>query len=122
MNKTPETLEECYLFLEKFDDIDKWLSYPEKDAIVSAHHGIGRFIRNEWGLWAGSKLKDYFLDNGLHHPDDMSSVILTSFYRFKHNIDINLEEQIEHYVEYWLTDNEKLLRKRKQKLEKLNEE
>ena len=50
----------------------------------------------------------------------MSGVILTSYYRYKKNQPIRLEEQIEHYIEWWLNDKQKLQRQRKKKLEKIN--
>jgi hypothetical protein len=33
-------------------------------------------MRNNWGLWGGSRLQKYFTEKGVGHPDEMSSVIL----------------------------------------------
>jgi hypothetical protein len=118
----PKNLEECYLFLDGVEDIDKWLKKSEESATSSAHHGMGQWIRNNWGLWSGdSDLCKWFKLNEIDHPDDMSGIILTSFYRYKNNTDIRLEELFDESIEYYLTDQEKLLRKRKKKLIKLNE-
>lgn len=38
------------------------------------------WIRNNWGLWGGSRLQKYFTDKGIHHPDNMSHVILVHYY------------------------------------------
>lgn len=117
----PKTLEECYLELDKMDGLDQWLALDEDDAIAESHFGVGRWLRNEWNLWKQEgELFDWFSIMGLHHPDDMSGVILTSYYRYKRNKPIELEEQIEHYIEYWLNDKEKLLKQRRKKLEKIN--
>ena len=79
------------------------------------------WIRNNWGLWAGEgELYSWFKNNGINHPDDMSGIIIRSFHRFKHNIDINLEDQFNDSIEFYLTDNQKFLRKRKKKLNIIN--
>jgi len=119
----PKTLEECYLILNNIEDLDEWLSCNnEKSALVTVHHTIGRWIRNTWGLWQNEKneLVLWFNDNEIKHPDDMSSIILTSFYRYKKGFDINLEEQLEYYIEYWLDDKQKLKRKREKKLNEID--
>jgi len=92
----------------------------EKEAVVSAHNGFGRWIRNEWGLWSEGKLKNWFLSMGIKHADDMSSIILTSYHRVRNNKEVNLEEQFDHYIEYWLTDNQIQQRRRKKKLTVIN--
>jgi hypothetical protein len=59
-------------------------------------------IRNSWGLWRGdSGIAKYLRNLGLNHPDDMSSIILTSFHRYLNRIDIKLDEQIKYYKDYW---------------------
>jgi hypothetical protein len=98
--KIPETLEECYDELDQSEDVDQFLAESEKD-IIMYHHTTGRWIRNNWGLWTDGKLKQWFISNGITEPDDMSSVILTSFYRFKKGIDINLEEQFEKIKDFY---------------------
>lgn len=42
--------------------------------------GWGIWMRNEWGLWSGSRLQQYFMDKGIVYPDDMSGVILEAYY------------------------------------------
>ncbi len=97
---------------EAFDQLDKILNEEpeyketfklddEEKAIINLHHGIGRWIRNEWGLWSGSELKTYFEELGLHHADDMSSVILTSFHRYLNGRELHIDQQVEHYKEFW---------------------
>jgi len=103
INKIPSNLEECYDILEGGQSLDTWLSMKEDDAVASVHHWLGRNIRNDWGLWTGSKLKDFLEKLGLTNADDMSSVILRSFHRYKNGKDINLDEQIEYYKKFWET-------------------
>lgn len=77
----------------------------ENKFLLQAHHGLGRFLRNEWGLWSGSDIQRWFKNKGIHHADDMSSIILTSFYRKLNNKDINLDKQIKQYIKYWNIHN-----------------
>jgi glycerol-3-phosphate cytidylyltransferase len=104
--KVPATLDECYNLLDQIEGLDKWLKLPERDAITTAHHGIGRVIRNEWGLWSSSDLKDFFVNWGVTHPDDMSSIILTSYHRYKNNKPLDIIEQINYFKKFWSTPEE----------------
>ena len=80
-------------------------SGSEED-MIQYHHGLGRWIRNNWELWAGSRLAKYFNDIGINHPDDMSGIILDSYWRQLNEKPIKLDEQIKYYQEYW-ADTEK---------------
>lgn len=98
---TPTNLEECLYELSKFpQNLQDLKSKPEED-MIEFHHSVGRWIRNNWGLWTKGPLYYYFLDLGLFHPDDMSSIILTSYHRHLKNIPLRLEEQITKYTTYW---------------------
>ena len=46
------------------------------------HDSLGRWIRNEWGLWTGSELKDELMGKGFNHPDDMSNYIIEEFIKY----------------------------------------
>ena len=83
------------------EDIDTIKNMPE-DNISSLHMGLGMWIRNNWGLWKKEgPLVKYFNDLGIFHPDDMSGIILTSYWRHLHNQPIELEQQIRYYQQYW---------------------
>jgi hypothetical protein len=73
---------------------------PEDDMILY-HHGLGTWLRNNWGLWKGSQLSEYFNQLGIFHPDDMSGIVLDSMWRELNGKPIRLEDQIAHYKEYW---------------------
>ena len=75
--------------------------WSEEKWIAKTHHSIGRQIRNDWKLWVGSKLSKWFNEIGIDHPDDMSGIILTTYYRKIHDLPRKLGEQIQHYIEYW---------------------
>ena len=73
----------------------------ENDFISESHFGLGIGMRNNWRLWKGSDLSKYFNNIGIYHPDDMSGIILTSYYRKHTGLEIKLDEQIAYYQEYW---------------------
>lgn len=92
----PKDLEDC------FRELDKLLTENNKEEFrknspISYHMGLGRNLRNRWGLWTSSRLQEYFLDLGVTHPDDMSGIILDSYYRYLNGKDIDLDKQLSRY-------------------------
>lgn len=70
---------------DTFEQLDKELpeitrkemkALKARSEMIVYHHGLGTWLRNNWGLWGGSRLQKYFTDKGIRHPDDMSSIIL----------------------------------------------
>lgn len=78
-----------------------------EDGMIEYHHSLGRWIRNYWALWAGGRLSKYFNELGINHPDDMSGIILTSYWRHLHSRPIQLDEQVERCRKYWQDLKEK---------------
>jgi hypothetical protein len=96
----PATLEETYKYLNAiFDDTSTYnfTTLPEDVAVGRLHFPFGTYIRNNWGLWKGSDLKNYFLQKGVYHPEAMSSIIFTSYHRHLLNEPIDLDGQVERY-------------------------
>lgn len=99
----PKDLDDCFVELRRIlpeKTVEQMKNGPEKD-MVGYHHGLGRWLRNNWGLWKGSRLSKWFNDKGIQHPDDMSGIILDSFWRHLNGQPIKLDEQIKHYQDYW---------------------
>ncbi|MCU0239409.1 MAG: hypothetical protein MUC29_08200 [Pyrinomonadaceae bacterium] len=93
---------------ESFVELDKMLhpKFIEKYKTgeinsVDLHHGLGMWLRNNWGLWAGERLAKYFNNLEIFHPDDMSSIILNSYKLHLNGKPIELEKQIQGYKDYW---------------------
>lgn len=74
----------------------------EDDFTARYHMGTGIWMRNNWNLWAGSRLSRYFNKLKIYHPDDMSGIILDSFHRTLMNQPIELEVQVEYCKLYWV--------------------
>ena len=72
-----------------------------EDDMTQYHMGLGMWMRNNWGLWGGSRLAAWFNAQGINHPDDMSGIILDSFWRYLNGKPIKLDEQVKYYQGYW---------------------
>lgn len=100
----PKNLEDCFVQIDSFwDDStkNKVREMTESEFMAGAHFGFGMWMRNNWGLWGGSRLSAYFAKRGIRHPDDMSSIILTSYYRKLEGKDPDVKSQLEYYKKYW---------------------
>lgn len=84
----------------------KILVMTEEEFVAESHFGLGMWIRNNWGLWKGKELAKYFNSIGIFHPDDMSGIILTSYYRDLHGQEWRVEEQVSYYQDYWKKSSE----------------
>ena len=99
----PKNLDECFKVLDGMispEDRFKFRENLEKD-VSNLHFNLGMKLRNNWGLWTDSELKNWFKNIGIHHPDDMSGIILTSYWRYLNDEPIRLEEQVNFYTSYW---------------------
>ena len=99
----PFDLDGCFLQMDKMlsQDFIEMFRTGEEEDLFEYHFTLVLWIRNNWALWGESQLKDYFNSFEIYHPDDMSSIIITSYYRYLNDKPINLTEQIEYYIEYW---------------------
>ena len=99
----PKNLDDAFVELKKMSDPSVLSEFKQaKEADLAKYHmGIGLWMRNNWGLWKGSHLADHFRSLGIFHPDDMSGIIITSFYRHLNGKPIRLDEQVERYKAYW---------------------
>lgn len=77
----PRNMEDC------FHTLDSLLNPHDRNHIKACngelgqfHFSLGLWIRNNWGLWGGSRLQCYLYDRGTYHPDDMSGQILRFYY------------------------------------------
>jgi hypothetical protein len=107
--RVPETLEQCFEQLEGMMKQDpeggeRFLETDDrgKDVTYMYHHTLGRWIRNNWGInHSHGKLHEWLTGLGLHHPDDMSGLILTSFWRHKNDKALDIEGQVQHFKDFW---------------------
>ena len=93
----PKNLTECIQMLDKnlkTEDKDYIKTLTEDEFFMESHFTIGMGIRNEWIRSGNPELVTFFLEKGVKHPDDMSAMILTSYYRHLLGKEIDFEGQI----------------------------
>lgn len=102
--KIPQTLAEAHTALERLftaqelAEIDRMKSEAE---MVKYHFSLGMSIRNSWGLWRGSPLAKHLQELGFIHPDDMSGVVLETFWCKRHQQPFRLKEKAQVCRVYW---------------------
>ncbi|SYZ74492.1 hypothetical protein TRIP_C90120 [Candidatus Zixiibacteriota bacterium] len=99
----PVDLSDCLTQLDKTlsqEVHDTLMAWDEED-LWKAHFRLGMWIRNNWGLWGRSRLSNWFNAQGIKHPDDMSNIILTSYWRYLHDKPIGLDDQINRFEVYY---------------------
>jgi hypothetical protein len=99
----PENLDGCFKELEimLMPEFIQKIRDGSEDDMVQYHFGLGLWMRNNWGLWKGLRLAKWFNAQGIDQPDDMSGIILTSFWRHLHKQPIKMDEQVKSYQDYW---------------------
>jgi len=82
--KIPVNLEEAVQDLMvnmPSDRASAWAARPRRRATALAHLGIGTWMRNNWGLWHGSELRDFLRSEYLLlDADGMSGLILDTLW------------------------------------------
>ena len=96
----PKNLTECIQMLDKNlkkEDKEYIKTLTEEEFFMESHFTLGMGIRNEWIRSGNPELVKFFSDEGVKHPDDMSAMILTSYYRHLLGKEIDFEGQISAY-------------------------
>ena len=99
----PQNLYDALSHLKKLlkpEQIQEMKQGTEQD-MIQYHFGLGMWMRNNWGLWGNSKLRKWFISLGIHHPDDMSGIILNSLWRDLNDQPLHISKQVEFYNEFW---------------------
>ena len=106
MNKidwVPATVDECMKALTEvltLDEQAELIKSSQKEFIVY-HHGLGRWIRNNWGLWTNGPLFQHMKSLGFRHPDDMSQSLIEEWWRRMNIIPSKMDQDIKDSNEYW---------------------
>lgn len=112
MNSIPNNLEEAIIAALNIPGADVTINgYPNdsESFVAGCHDTVGRWMRNNWGLWAGcgacpieeAPLYYWFYRQGLIHPDDISGVILKATWSKHLGKEYDLQADIARYQEYW---------------------
>ncbi len=100
----PTDLDDCLKQLDSMfaDSTKTKIKVLTEDEFSGKYHfGFGMWMRNNWGLWRGSRLSKYFNSLGVYHPEDMTGIIFNSFHRQLTGKSIKLNEQVKECQDYW---------------------
>ncbi len=106
----PKDLDDCFETLTNkilFNEDYLALKSGTEEEMGEQHHFLGQQLRNEWELWHDSRLAKWFNDKGIFHADDMSAIILTSYWREINKELIELDDQIKDYQDFWKDNDDK---------------
>ncbi|NVO10521.1 MAG: hypothetical protein HXX16_11210 [Bacteroidales bacterium] len=88
----PRNIEECFIELDKIlkkEDIKTIKELKSSVETINYHFNLGMWIRNNWGLWGGSRLQLYMHERHEDEPDDMSAKILELYWDWLNGIEKN---------------------------------
>jgi Domain of unknown function (DUF6794) len=100
----PNTLEDAFQELDRLLPANTkqiFKSKPEQKAVIDAHFGLAMFIRNEWFRSGRSSLPGRLHSLGARSFDDMSDMILRSYWRHLNGTSIDIEKQGACYERWW---------------------
>jgi hypothetical protein len=100
----PIDLDDCLKQLDSIfaDSLKTKIKLLTEDEFSGKYHfGLGMWMRNNWGLWKGSRLSKYFNSIGIYHPDDMTGIVFDSYHRQLTGNERKLNEQVKYYQNYW---------------------
>lgn len=99
----PATLEEAFQALSEElgpeGQID--LMRITRDDLITTHHELGRWIRNNWDLWKDGPLLSHMGSLGFSHPDDISHTIIKEYWLKLNGLPSEMEQDKLLYKEYW---------------------
>lgn len=99
----PKDLQDAFIELDRMlpPELRAEMRDGAESEMIRYHLNLGMWIRNNWGLWKGLRLAKWFHQYKIDVPDDMSGMILTSYWRYLHHQPIAFEEQVKATLAYW---------------------
>lgn len=106
LDRVPKTLDEAVkMVLDGIPQEERTRLQAEgaQDFATLTHHGLGRWLRNNWSLWDKEMpLHRHFVDvHGIGHPDDMSGLILRCVASDICGYPRNIQDEIAHFHAHW---------------------
>ncbi len=100
----PTDLDDAHRELQRLltaKEIQHIKTMHSQSGMIEYHMGLGLWLRNNWGLWHESRLARYFDQLGIYHADDMSGLILETFWCKLHDQPFKIEDRASESQEYW---------------------
>ena len=99
----PKNLDEAIIAIEKLLPPD-FKDTPEKNLLsaIAFKFKLRKKILKKWKLVEeDNELGDLFAELGIHHCDDMVSIIMTSYWRKMNNVPIDFEGQVNRVLKFY---------------------
>ncbi len=103
-DEVPQTLDQAFFALDhqlSWQQRELFKSEPESKAVTNAHMGLGMYIRNTWFRAGHSRLVDQLHAAGARSLDDMSSILLTPYWRHLNEKPLDVAGQGACYAKWW---------------------
>ena len=94
----PSDLTDCFRRLDSLLGVEKIAqikAMPEDDFASKGPFGLSKWMRSNWWLYPEGELARNFHALGVTHPDDMSDIIFTSYYRYLHRRPLDVQAQVQ---------------------------
>lgn len=94
----PTDIFSCFTELNKLlnDSVKANIKKKKNNLELSEYHmGLGRWLRNYWSLWGGSRLQQYFRNKGINHPDNISGLILMAYNKYLNGENVDIDKVIQ---------------------------
>ena len=99
-----KNLDDCHTKLDTmfdFEDLRKIDTMSSEYDMDNISCSCGRYLRNTFGLWGNNELTSYLRKLGFTHADDMSQVILYSYWHKRHGLICDLNVYVELFKKHW---------------------
>lgn len=99
----PKDLPDAFIQFNKLiekETQDKFKAVPEEIAIGKLlHMGFGRWISYNYGFREGSRFSIYLNNLGIHHPEDMTRFVMTTYHRNLNKAKLDVKPLLEELIE-----------------------
>jgi len=100
-HEKPKSLEQCWSLLELRlppEEIQKFKS-KQLNELEPYQHSFGVYIKKHWVVKGDPELLTFFKSAGIQSEDQITAIIIDTFWRYLQNKPVDVEERIQHYIE-----------------------
>jgi hypothetical protein len=94
--EVPRTLAEAHDALGRVLALElvRTLAAKSEAEVIADDVHLGLWVREFWGLWNGGALHDHLAGLGLRHPDEMSELVLVTWWRHLHDQPLRVDDEV----------------------------
>ena len=102
-DRVPINLDECVSMIMDGLEEQDIKELDSMTSIISAHFGLGMYLRNSWDLWNETSILPCWFRKTLKiwHPDDMTGIILDAFWHKYKKKTFDVEKMVLKCNSHW---------------------